>query len=74
VISQKGLNDLVEDYRHALDYVNQAAFALENASVLISAAGTSFARDSVRVIDQTNTLYVEINKVMSRLREVTPDA
>lgn len=71
-ITRKALHDLIEDYRRALDLVNQAAFVLEDASVMITSAGESFTRASVRLIDQTNTLYVEINKTLTRLREVTP--
>lgn len=73
MISRKGLNDLIGDYRTALGKVNDAGSALEDASVFISAAGAEFTRESVRVIDHTNALYVAINTMIGRLREVTPD-
>ena len=72
-ISRKGLNDLISDYRTALGKVNDAGAALEDASVFIGGAGAEFTRQSVRVIDQTNALYVAINATIGRLREVTPD-
>lgn len=73
MISRKGLNDVITDYRTALGHVNDAAQALEDASIFISAVGPAFTRESVRHIDQLNTIYVEINKTIGRLREVTPD-
>ena len=73
MISRKALDDLIEDYRNALGKVKDAAFALEDASVLISSAGEDFTRESVRVIDQVNNAYTAINTVLGRLREVTPD-
>jgi hypothetical protein len=74
MISQRGLNDLIEDYLTALGKVNDAATILENASVMISGAGSGFTLKSVRVIDQTNGLYTAIAKVASELLEATPDA
>lgn len=73
MISRKGLNDVISDYRTALGKVNDAAHALEDAAVLIGGAGAGCTRTSVRLIDQTNDLYVAINAAIGRLREVTPD-
>jgi Ethanolamine utilization protein EutJ (predicted chaperonin) len=73
VISRRGRDGLVEDYRTALDLVNRAAHTLEDASVLIGGAGESFTRKSVSVIDHLNDVYVEINQIKHQLSEVTPD-
>jgi hypothetical protein len=73
MISAKGLDDLVRHYQHALGKVNDAAAIFEDVSLIISAAGQQFTRESTRLIEHTNALYVEINQTIGRLREVTPD-
>lgn len=64
---------MLEDYRQAAGHLNEAAFALETASVSITGAGYWFTRESARLIEQTNSLYVAINRVRDRLREVPCD-
>jgi crotonobetainyl-CoA:carnitine CoA-transferase CaiB-like acyl-CoA transferase len=72
-ISRKELTNVIDDYRVALGRVNDAAQALENAALQMGGMGFEFNRRSVQVIDHTNNLYVEINQIIGRLREVTPD-
>ena len=64
---------LIEDYKRALGKVNQAAHDLEDASVFVDAAGPGFTRSSVALIEQLNTVYLDINEVVQRLREVPTD-
>jgi hypothetical protein len=74
MISRKGLDGLIDDYTAAAGHVNDAATAMENASVLIVAVpGEQFVTDSVRAIELANTLYAAITALSGRLHDVTPN-
>ena len=53
MISRKGLNDLIADYRRAHNKIDAAASVLEDASIMIGATGFELTRTSVQLIDQT---------------------
>lgn len=73
MIGRDGLDYLLEAYAEAERMVNRAASSLEDASISISGAGDVFTRKSVRVIDNANDLYVEIEGIRQQLSEVKPD-
>jgi hypothetical protein len=73
LISKRAKDDLIDDYDHAVDYVGRAAVYLEEASVMISAAGPEFTRISSKLIDNANNVYAEIHRVRNQLHEVKHD-
>jgi hypothetical protein len=73
VISQKGLDELAEDYRRALGAVNSAAHTLEEASLFaVEVTGQFGATASSTLISSLNEIYVDINNALSRIRNAHP--
>ncbi|GAB2972594.1 hypothetical protein [Saccharothrix stipae] len=74
MISRQALAALVDDYTQALGHINDAATALETASVMVGAVNRDgLTTESARLIETTNNLYQAVSTMRDRLHDITPD-